>query len=73
MDEVEDGRKRKEQFCLDSHRDIWMGLDQLTAFKDLCYRISLLHDPMVGGNLLLGGVDDRNALLRSIWFFVIPH
>ena len=73
MDEVEDGRKRKEQFCIDSNRDICMGSDQLTAFKDLRYGISVPYDPVVRGNLLCGGMGDRNALLRSSSFFVIPH
>lgn len=49
-----------------------MGLDQLAAFKDLRYGISVLYGPMVRGNLLFGGVGDRNALLRSSCFFVIP-
>lgn len=72
MDEVKDGRKRKEQLCIDSNRDIWMGLDQLTAFKDLRYGICVLYGPVVRGTLLFGGVGDRNALLRSSCFFVIP-
>ena len=73
MDEVQDGRKRKEQFCIDSNRDIWMGSDQLTAFKGLHYEVSVLQDPVVRGNLLFRGMGDRNALLRSGWFFVISH
>lgn len=73
MDEVEDGRKRKEQFCIDSNRDIWMGLDQLTAFKDLRYGISVLYNPVVRGNLLFGGMGNRNTLPRSGWFFIFPH
>lgn len=63
LDEVEDGRKRKEQFCIDSNHAIWMGLDQLTAFRDLRYRTSVLCDPVVRGNLLFGGTGGRNALL----------
>lgn len=73
MDEAKDGRKRKEQFGIESNHDIWMGLDQFTAFKDLHYRISVLYDPVVRGDLLFGGMGDRNALLRSSWFFVISH
>lgn len=72
MDEVEDGRKRKEQFCVDSKRDIWMRPDQLRAFKDLRYEISV-HNHMVRGNPLFGGVGDRTALLSGGWFLVIPH
>lgn len=73
VDEVEDGRERKERFCIDSNRDIWMGSDQLTAFKDPCYGISVHYSPMVRGSLLFGGMGDRNALLRSSWFFAVPH
>ena len=70
---MEDGRRRKEQFGIDSSRDIWMGSDQLTAFKALRYGISVPYDPMVRGGLLFRGMGGRNALLRSVWFFVLPH
>lgn len=49
-----------------------MRSDQLTALKDPCYGISVLYDPVVRGNLLFGGMGDRNALLRSGRFFVTP-
>lgn len=58
MDGMEDGRKRREQFCSDWDHDIWMGWAQLTAFKALCYGSSVLWDPMVRGK------GDTNTPLR---------
>lgn len=70
--EAEDGRKRKEQLCIDSSHDVWMGLDPLTVFPAPCYGTRSMVSFCLGDMLLEQELSSLNCPHRSLGTRIPP-